>query len=358
MLVTDSTTGVSEARQRDRDEGLITSLNEAFRDDFTAGLDPSNWRVVIQGPNQTLDNSVPSEFRINAGTGANQETIIRSRRGFKMPFRVWFTGRLSQRIANQEFCLELVNEVGDMAARWHFDGITATNAKIRTVNGGVSGTESTLTIATTASNTIFEIDMGVDEVNFAQLAVDSTANRTVTACRTVRTPDPNDTYYVQIRAKNLGSAPASNTALFMEAVSVMDITEVCAEVNGRGDSAGNRAAVVVVANAPNRPAYGWNNDTTTALAANATFTGTSRDHNTSNAALNFVATFSTDQPGTARIEMSNDATTWRRATPDTAVAANSPVTLSVPILTRYYRVIYVNGGTAQGFLMINSRSVQ
>lgn len=100
------------------------------------------------------------------------------------------------------------------------------------------------------------------------------------------------------------------------------------------------------------------NDTTTALGASATFTGTSHDHGSAAGSYHRFAKFNAvafaDQAGTVRIEMSNDNTTWRRATVDTAVTANGVVTLSVPVLTRYYRVIYVNGATIQGAFMVNS----
>jgi hypothetical protein len=100
------------------------------------------------------------------------------------------------------------------------------------------------------------------------------------------------------------------------------------------------------------------NESTTALAASATFTGTARDVAIAAGSVQpyaaFNATVFADQAGNIRIEMSNDNTTWRRATSDTAVAANSPVILSVPVVTRYYRVVYVNGATLQGAFMLNS----
>lgn len=100
------------------------------------------------------------------------------------------------------------------------------------------------------------------------------------------------------------------------------------------------------------------NDSVTALAAAATLTGTTRDVGIAAGTVEpyaaFNATAFADQAGTLRIEMSNDNVTWRRATADTAVAANAVVTLSVPVVTRYYRVIYVNGATIQTAFMINS----
>lgn len=102
----------------------------------------------------------------------------------------------------------------------------------------------------------------------------------------------------------------------------------------------------------------FNNESATAQAASATVTGTSRDVGVAAGTVHRYSAFNTsafaDQAGTLRIECSNDNTTWRRATADTAVAANAVVYLSVPIMTRYYRAVYVNGAAAQGAFMLNS----
>lgn len=100
------------------------------------------------------------------------------------------------------------------------------------------------------------------------------------------------------------------------------------------------------------------NESVTAQAAAATFTGTSRDVgvavNTYHRFSAFNVSAFADQAGTVRIECSNDNATWRRASADTAVAANAVVYLSVPIMTRYYRVVYINGATLQTAFMLNS----
>jgi hypothetical protein len=100
------------------------------------------------------------------------------------------------------------------------------------------------------------------------------------------------------------------------------------------------------------------NESTTNLGASATFTGSSRDVGIAAGSVQpysaFNATVFADQAGTLRLEMSNDNTTWRRCTADTAVAANAPVTLSVPVVTRYHRAVYVNGASAQGAFMLNT----
>lgn len=100
------------------------------------------------------------------------------------------------------------------------------------------------------------------------------------------------------------------------------------------------------------------NDSSTAQAASATLTGSSRDVGAAASANHRYSAFNVmafaDQAGTLRIEVSNDNSTWRRATADTAVAANTPVIMSIPVMTRYHRAVYVNGATAQGAFMLNT----
>ncbi len=101
------------------------------------------------------------------------------------------------------------------------------------------------------------------------------------------------------------------------------------------------------------------NETTTPLGAGLQFTGLSRDTGWAAQGLAqtrayFNAFVYADQAGTARLEVSNDNTTWRRATADVAVTATGPVALSLPVMTRYHRVVVVNGATLQGALMVNT----
>lgn len=101
----------------------------------------------------------------------------------------------------------------------------------------------------------------------------------------------------------------------------------------------------------------WN-ESVTAQAATATVTGTSRDVGVAVATAHRYAAFNAfafaDQAGTLRVEISTDNTTWRRASADVAVAAGTPVHLSVPITARWYRAVYINGATLQTQFMLNT----
>lgn len=95
-----------------------------------------------------------------------------------------------------------------------------------------------------------------------------------------------------------------------------------------------------------------------AQAASATVTGTSRDTGVAVGTPHRFSAFNAfafaDQAGTLRVECSNDGTTWRRASADTAVGASAAVYLSVPVMARFYRAVFVNGATLQTAFMFNT----
>lgn len=105
------------------------------------------------------------------------------------------------------------------------------------------------------------------------------------------------------------------------------------------------------------PCIFWN-DSTTALGASATFTGPSRDCGTAAGTQGVYSSFNafarSDQAGTVRIEGSANGTVWGALTSDIALAANTPTILTVPVMTRFHRVVVVNGATAQTAFACNS----
>jgi hypothetical protein len=95
-------------------------------------------------------------------------------------------------------------------------------------------------------------------------------------------------------------------------------------------------------------------DSVANLGIGVTFAGTSRDGGATQAFARFTARAFSDQAGTFRIEQSADNTNWRRATSDTAVAANAVIELTVFATARYHRVVYINGAVAQTIFILNS----
>lgn len=87
----------------------------------------------------------------------------------------------------------------------------------------------------------------------------------------------------------------------------------------------------------------------TTVAANATFTGSSRDTLFNPLAYNtFGALVNTDQSGTVQLQFSTDNTNWIPANLPVAVTANTPLDIKAPIRARYARAVFVNGSTATG----------
>ena len=101
----------------------------------------------------------------------------------------------------------------------------------------------------------------------------------------------------------------------------------------------------------------WN-ESVTPQGASATVTGAARDvgaqagQNHGLCAFNAMAV--SDQAGTVRIESSLTGSTWYRSTVDVAVAAGTPAILSIPVVSRFHRAVYVNGATAQGSFKLDT----
>lgn len=111
----------------------------------------------------------------------------------------------------------------------------------------------------------------------------------------------------------------------------------------------------------------WYDDSSTALAANATFTGTNRDATVTATATAFAnaATYAgeirvsaeSDQSGTLWIEVSRDNTNWRRAksVPTAAVTGGGQYAEIIHRPSwRYWRVGFTNGATLQARFSIGS----
>lgn len=91
-------------------------------------------------------------------------------------------------------------------------------------------------------------------------------------------------------------------------------------------------------------------DTTTALGASATFTGSSRTP--PSGAGYFNAVFWADQAGTAQIQLS-DGTNWRTVASQTFVA-NGSVIMQLPCFGLNCRVQLVNGSVAETNVLVAS----
>lgn len=348
----------------------ITSMQRKWREDFPGTtLDPARWQTIQQGAGHALGVS-GSNLTIATGTTPNSETILRSVLGFTIPFRVMFIFMLSQRIANQEFVLEVINAAGSMLARWRLDGTGATTGHHQVANGGVLSAAFPTTIPTTSGFGTLEIELFADEVYFHGRIADSVTQRTTTVVRTRLIPDPNEVYFVQIRAANLASAPASSTTLTVDAITVQDIAELSAEITaGRGQTAASQALAAWIAGGTLtvlstghvqsiNVAFA---DTSAALGANAVFNGTSRDFGATQRVNRFLAAATADREGTLFIEQSNDGTNWVMThrlftanVPDAGGITRHVAFADAEVCNRFARVRYLNGALAQGVFRLIS----
>jgi hypothetical protein len=236
---------------------LVKSMQNKWRDSFVgAALDPAKWGSVI-GPGGAA--SVASgQLTLGSGANANAETYIMSPGIFTVPFRAWISLQLSQRIANQTFFIELVSvdpqtrmPDGKHVAAWFFDATTATQAKYRVQNGGGTPLDSAAqTIATTASMSVFEIELFADEAWFHQRALDSAAGRAFSQVRHQQIPDPTAFYALRLRWLNGATPPASNTNAILQFALLTDYAELTAEITaGRGQTAAGQGIGVIISGA-------------------------------------------------------------------------------------------------------------
>jgi len=94
-------------------------------------------------------------------------------------------------------------------------------------------------------------------------------------------------------------------------------------------------------------------DSSANLAASGVFTGTARDAGSTPGYSIFAVNANSDQAGTLYIQKSTDNTTWRTAK-QVAITAGSAADIEIRVTTRYNRVYFVNGSTAQAAFLLTS----
>lgn len=401
---------------------LVGTARDKFRDEFATFDETNNWERIQTGSGHTITVAgVANGARyLNIATGVNpgSETILLSRSTFKFPIKLAFALSMSQRIINQEVFVELVGVDGNgsveasssiaasanlndatnaLSLKW--DGTTATNALSIARGYGISelaqASSAYLTTAATGTSpnfipaTIFEINADMEEAVFSARSVDSLAAPAGVNKRTQLLPDPAKDYKVRIRVRNLGTAPASSTDVRIHNVRVLDTTRFTVDMArhmGRTTDIADSVpafitgAATLTANATlqastNRAGFIassgiWYDDSSTVLAANASFTGTSRDliavatatafNSASTYAKEFRLSAESDQSGTLWLEVSRDGTNWRRiksvATAAIAGGGQYAEIIHQPSW-RYARGGFTNGATLQTRFTIGSVAV-
>ncbi|MCA6305666.1 MAG: hypothetical protein IM628_12745 [Phenylobacterium sp.] len=197
-----------------------------------------------------------------------------------------------------------------------------------------------------------------DAIRFRTIDVNSPTVVPTVVRRSDAVPNPTASYRVGLVFMNpSGPAPVSATIARVHMLNVLDSVRLDTSPRNADQDIQGAWPVQHVGQIGARidsvsPTI--NTDSTTALGAGATLTGASRDAGATATFSYFAANVTADQAGTVRVEKSTDATTWRRATADLALAANGVVDVRIPVTVRYHRVIVVNGGVAQTLMMATS----
>jgi len=381
-------------------EALLTHMMEGrtrvgtsrarFRDDFLTFDTTSTWNLLQTGPGQviSLAGVLNGSRYLNVNTGTQiGETIFQTKESFKPAIKMAFAVTLSQRIAGQEFYVELVevdadgNVVEDTSVFTAptvnnamnvigvlYDGTSTTSNKYvaraeglpevtpSAVSFGTSNATATGTAPNFNPGTHVEFLLQTELFTISTRGVNSTGTATATpASRTDYVPNPNSNYAVRVRIKNT-AVPASATDFRLHYVRVVDASRLSVDFGIIGGTDMQMlAAPVRVLSAPTTTMQAIHTTTTesaTNLAANGVYTGASRDLGSTIYARRVLVYAHANQAGVMRVEFSTDGTTFRRGSEDIALAANGVINYEFNPATRYFRVIYTNGATAQTVFLL------
>ena len=228
---------------------VVTGNSKRYRREFN---DPTlaEWDVSVgAGMTSTVSNG---NLVVTGGTTANSVTTFTTKESFNAPFKSAFGFKVSSKIVNQEYYLEVVSENANgvgldetVVAAWRIagsDSTTTTIARTEVRNGGATRLQSAniSSQASQTTDTIYEITLESDEVWFTSKLADNAAGRYAPFVRNTTSPDPNLRYRLRIRIVNGASAPASNVTSTFSFVSCVDYTEFQMEVTGGtgGNTAG------------------------------------------------------------------------------------------------------------------------
>ena len=243
------------------DAHLVGGNRVRFRKDFIDAT-LADWDITT-GTGMAVSAGAVN-LVVTTGTTANQETRVTSKQMFSVPFGVSFGFKISQKIANQEFYVEIVaadpvtGVVDDtVVAAWRVagsDSTTTTIGRYDVRNGGAARLQSANVSALPAQTTdlIFEIVLESDEVWFHAKAMDATTGRTASFARQSVCPSPDKVYKLRYRIVNGSVAPASTTTFTSAFCAAVDYTEIKTEVTGGQGSAnaGQGIGVTLTSNTP------------------------------------------------------------------------------------------------------------
>lgn len=249
----------------------IKSIQKKFRDSWTRPL-AELWDVVESGGSTAIVSG--GNLTINSGTTAGGFVELLSKDTFTIPFRamVALTSGATRQ-ANTHHIVEAVSvdpvtgvpdgkhslqaDIGGAAST------TVTQMKYAVQNGGLAPLESAaVTIVTTASPAILELEPFSDECYFHSRTLDATTGRSNSYVRHQQIPDPSAFYKLRIRSMNhqawklISNAVAgpggvirlTSTAHGLTGTQTVWIEALNGLTNGGADIRGNYSVTVVDAN--------------------------------------------------------------------------------------------------------------
>ena len=256
-----------QAYNVNQDSYRVGTSKSRFKDDFFDFDIVNNWTVIQKPDGQTIaplgDTGGARYLNINSGILSGDETILLSKQFFRGPMKFACSVSLSQRIANQEFYIEMVevdadgNVITDTTfpapqfnnarngAGLMWDGTTAANLKYQIRGAGISslqsGSVAALTTAATGTTpnfsaaAQFEMLMQTDLVAMQARLVNSVTSSTSIISRTDYVPDASALYAIRIRCKNTGT-PATATDFRIHFVRIIDAARFSVDFGMIGDA--------------------------------------------------------------------------------------------------------------------------
>ncbi|OHD22741.1 MAG: hypothetical protein A2Y38_18545 [Spirochaetes bacterium GWB1_59_5] len=216
---------------------------------------PADWAIAAQGTGMAVAVA-GGALTITTGTTALAVTKVRCSKAMQPRCRVRFVAKLSQRIVNQTFYLEVVDASGTTYAHYKFDGATATACLVNSAYAGVANAaKSPGTAPTSAASFLADIRLDMDRAIFSMIAADSVASMSPSTHFDKNVPANETELFIEIRAENGASVPASTTTLTIESVMISDIENLSVEVVP-GQAISNPATAVPVIAATTIPISG------------------------------------------------------------------------------------------------------
>lgn len=336
--------------------GSVTALSNSVqkRWEFAEATLPADWEVISQGAGQSLAMG-GGVLALNGGKGANESLILRCKESCSPKVFLRFTGYITQRITNQDIYLELATLDGQTRASIHLTGTYPGIARCEASNNGVQwSTAPELIIIPSDRMAHYDILADIEAVTFANAAVNTGGVRSCSIVD-VSIPTQDTTLYPQIRIVNGATAPASNTIVYINSVTLEDLISQSVELSFLNGNSLSNAALPVRVSGGVIERVGVNataiSTTATPLAANASGTYPSIDFT---GAFNSLLTglVFTNVSGTLYIEESYDNSFFYVTRQISIPSGGAVIPFEHKVHSRYARLRYINGATVQSTLKL------